>query len=310
MLLPFLGWVTFRGQVGLSMEPPQGTRRGKCRTFSKNCLWVQGGGDTVLNACGLTYPEVAVLSTGLSSKSSDWHSKSTRVCPLSLMLAGPQGLLKALPCGDRCRPQLKQVLRVGGHWTLVLNQHRFSVFWDAMEQLQMYGWISWKISYTPLHLTLYKTWRCWRCRFLQACWSLGSHLWNRVSISELTGLWRAVMGMPWLPHLRSLLPVSVLVQSHVCLGETLQWRKVWDLIGNPRQDNFYSNGTELVMYLRVWIIWKQWVRRQKNSTGRLGSTGLVGKRPHKIFLFAFKERISINVERYSSPDVLKQLVMY
>lgn len=151
-------------------------------------------------------------------------------------------------------------------------------------------WISWKIAYTPYILHFI---RSRRCRFLQACWSLGSHLWNRVSISGLAGPWWAVMGVLRLPHFRSLLPVSVLVHSHVCLGETLQWRKVWDLIGNPRQDNFYSNGTELVMYLRVWIIWKQWVRRQKNSTGRLGSIGLVGKRPHKIFLFAFKERICL-----------------
>lgn len=34
------------------------------------------------------------------------------------------------------------------------------------------------------------------------------------------------MGVPRLPHFRSLLPVSVLVHSHVCLGETLQLRKV------------------------------------------------------------------------------------
>lgn len=142
MLLPFPGKLVYKWSLHGAH------RRGKCRTFSKNCLWVQGGGDTVLNACGLPYPEVAVLSAGLSSKSSDWHSKSTRVCPSSLMLAGPQGLLKALPCGDRCRPQLKQVLRVGGHWTLVLNQHRFSVFWDAMDFLEN--------CIHTLHLTLYK----------------------------------------------------------------------------------------------------------------------------------------------------------
>lgn len=87
-------------------------------------------------------------------------------------------------------------------------------------------------------------------------------------------------------------------------------RRVCNLIGNLRQDHFYLKWQYAPDVSLDLNNMETVSNSQKNSTGEGECIEFVRKIPHKIFLFAFKERICLEMQKGISPDVFEQLVMY